>query len=155
MLNNAQLIYLNSSPKRSNIESNINLSSKRLKISNNNNNNTDSIDQKHFIDVLNMKSSHSDLYNQMTLNEIFERYKKKENIEEKLLQIMERDIKVIICRQCHYTSYKQSILCFRRTSLIRERHGTKIEDEILLLRGEEEKFLNSFVSYEKLPNIID
>ncbi|CAF1478927.1 unnamed protein product [Rotaria sp. Silwood1] len=119
---------------------------------------------------------------------------------EKLLQIMERDIKVIICRQCHYTSYKQSILCkqkqhyikiceikqkffeciechkriftwsqypiencmnchslkgFRRTSLIRERHGTKFEDEILLLRGEEEKFLNSFISYKKLPNIID
>ncbi|CAF4024656.1 unnamed protein product, partial [Rotaria sp. Silwood1] len=187
-----------SSPKRSNIESDINHSSKRLKISDNNN--TDSIDQKHFIDIMNMKSSHSDLYNQMTLDEIFERYKKKENIEEKLLQIMERDIKVIICRQCHYTSYKQSILCkqkqhyvkiceikqkffeciqchkriftwsqypiencmnchslkgFRRTPLIRERYETKFEDEILLLRGEEEKFLNSFVSYKKLPNIID
>ncbi|CAF1540171.1 unnamed protein product, partial [Rotaria sp. Silwood1] len=189
-----------SSPKRSNIESDINHSSKRLKISDNNNNNTDTIDQKHFIDIMNMKSSHSDLYNQMTLDEIFERYKKKENIEEKLLQIMERDIKVIICRQCHYTSYKQSILCkqkqhyvkiceikqkffeciqchkriftwsqypiencmnchslkgFRRTPLIRERYETKFEDEILLLRGEEEKFLNSFVSYKKLPNIID
>ena len=126
----------------------------------------------------------------MTLDEIFERYKKKENIEEKLLQIMERDIKVVVCRQCHYTAYKQSSLCkqkqhfvkitevkqkffeciechkrvftwsqypvenctncrslkgFRRTSLIRERHGAKFEDEILLLRGEEEKFLNSFV----------
>ncbi|CAF1503132.1 unnamed protein product, partial [Rotaria sp. Silwood1] len=44
---------------------------------------------------------------------------------------------------------------FRRTPLIRERHGTKFEDEILLLRGEEEKFLNSSISYKKLPNIID
>jgi hypothetical protein len=149
---------------------------------------------------MNMKSSYADLYSQMTLDEIFERYKKKENIEEKLLQIMERDIKVVVCRQCHYTSYKQSILCkqkqhyvkicdvkqkffecvecskrvftwsqypvencskchslkgFRRTALIRERHGAKFEDEILLLRGEEEKFLNSFVSYEKLPSVID
>ncbi len=48
-----------------------------------------------------------------------------------------------------------SLKCFRRTALIRERHGAKFEDEILLLRGEEEKFLNSFVSYEKLLNIID
>ncbi|CAF1642533.1 unnamed protein product, partial [Rotaria sordida] len=162
--------------------------------------NSDSVDQKRFIDIMNMKSSHSDLYSQMTLDEIFERYKKKENIEEKLLQIMERDIKVVVCRQCHYTSYKQSILCkqkqhyvkicevkqkffeciechkriftwsqypvencthcnslkgFRRTALIRERHGAKFEDEILLLRGEEEKFLNSFVSHEKLPSVIN
>ncbi len=187
------------SPKRSNTDSDTNLSSKRLKISNNNNNN-DSVDQKRFSDIMNMKSSYADLYSQMTLDEIFERYKKKENIEEKLLQIMERDIKVVVCRQCHYTAYKQSILCkqkqhyvkicevkqkffeciechkriftwsqypvdnctnchslkgFRRTALIRERHGAKFEDEILLLRGEEEKFLNSFVSYEKLPSIID
>ncbi|CAF0959781.1 unnamed protein product [Rotaria sordida] len=186
-----------SSPKRSNTESDSIISSKRLKISNSN---SDSVDQKRFIDIMNMKSSHSDLYSQMTLDEIFERYKKKENIEEKLLQIMKRDIKVVVCRQCHYTSYKQSILCkqkqhyvkicevkqkffeciechkriftwsqypvencthchslkgFRRTALIRERHGAKFEDEILLLRGEEEKFLNSFVSHEKLPSVIN
>lgn len=155
---------------------------------------------KRFIDIMNMKSSHSDLYNQMSLDAIVERYKKKENIEEKLLQVMERDIKVVVCRQCHYTAYKQSILCkqkqhfvkicdvkqrffecvechkrvftwsqypvenctnchslkgYRRTALIRERHGAKFEDEILLLRGEEEKFLNSFASYEKLPGVID
>ncbi|CAF3043872.1 unnamed protein product [Rotaria sp. Silwood2] len=185
-----------SSPKRSNTEFDSNLVSKRLKISNSN---SDSVEQQRFVDIMNMKSSHSDLYSQMTLDEIFERYKKKENIEEKLLQIMERDIKVVVCRQCHYTAYKQSILCkqkqhyvkicevkqkffeciechkrvftwsqypaenctqchslkgFRRTPLIRERHGAKFEDEILLLRGEEEKFLNSFVSYEKLPSVI-
>jgi minichromosome maintenance protein 10 len=175
------------SPKRSNVDSDSNLSSKRLKISNNNN---DSNDSNRFTEIMNMKSSYADLYSQMTLDEIFERYKKKENIEEKLLQIMERDIKVVVCRQCHYTAYKQSILCkvkqkffecvecskrvftwsqypvencskchslkgFRRTALIRERHGAKFEDEILLLRGEEEKFLNSFVSYEKLPSVID
>ena len=113
---------------------------------------------------------------------------------------MERDIKVVVCRQCQYTAYKQSILCkqkghyvkicsvkqkffecvecqkrvftwsqypvencsrchslkgFRRTALIRERHGAKFDDEILLLRGEEMKFLNSFASYEKLPDVID
>jgi minichromosome maintenance protein 10 len=147
-----------------------------------------------------MKSSYADLYSQMALDEIFERYKKKENIEEKLLQIMERDIKVVVCRQCQYTAYKQTVLCkqkqhfvkvcevkqkffecvechqrvltwsqypvdnctrcrslkgFRRTALIRERHGAKFDDEILLLRGEEAKFLSSFVNYEKLPNVID
>jgi minichromosome maintenance protein 10 len=188
-----------SSPtKRSNTDVDVNLSSKRLKVSNNNN--PELLDQKRFTDVMNMKSSYADLYSQMTLDEIFERYKKKENIEEKLLQIMERDIKVVVCRQCHYTAYKQSNLCkqkqhyvkicevkqkffeciechkrvftwsqypvenctnchslkgFRRTALIRERHGAKFGDEILLLRGEEEKFLNSFVSYEKLPNVVD
>ena len=149
---------------------------------------------------MNMKSAHADLYSQLTLDEIFERYKKKEDIEEKLLQVMERDIKVVVCRQCQYTAYKQSVLCkqkqhyvkiceikqkffeciechkrvftwsqypvenctnchslkgFRRTALIRERHGAKFDDEILLLRGEEEKFLNSFTSYEKLPSVID
>ncbi|CAF5005413.1 unnamed protein product, partial [Rotaria socialis] len=172
-------------------------SSKRLKTFTNN---SEPVDEKRFLDVINMKSSHSDLYSQMTLDEMFERYQKKENIEEKLLQVMERDIKVVVCRQCHYTAYKQSILCkqkqhyvkicevkqkffecvechkrvftwsqypvdnctnchslkgFRRTALIRERHGAKFDDEILLLRGEEEKFLNSFVSHEKLPDIVD
>ncbi|UJR22788.1 hypothetical protein I4U23_025820 [Adineta vaga] len=186
------------SSKRSIIDSDTsNLSPKRLKVSNTD----DSIDSKQrFTDIMNMKSSHADLYSQMTLDEIFERYKKKENIEEKLLQVMERDIKVVVCRQCHYTSYKQSVLCkqkqhyvkicevkqkffeciechkriftwsqypvenctnchslkgFRRTALIRERHGAKFDDEILVLRGEEEKFLNSFASYEKLPSVID
>ncbi|CAF0777905.1 unnamed protein product [Adineta steineri] len=182
------------SSKRLNNDSDVNLSSKRLKVSNN------ADDQKRFADVMNMKSSYAELYSQMTLDEIFERYKKKENIEEKLLEIMERDIKVVVCRQCHYTAYKQSVICkqkqhyvkicevkqkffeciechkriftwsqypvenctncrslkgFRRTALIRERHGAKFEDEILLLRGEEEKFLNSFVTYEKLPSVVD
>jgi minichromosome maintenance protein 10 len=187
-----------SSSKRSSTDVDANHSSKRLKVSNNNN--TEPDEQKSFADIMNMKSSYADLYSQMTLDEIFERYKKKENIEEKLLQIMERDIKVVVCRQCHYTAYKQSVLCkqkqhyvkicevkqkffeciechkriftwsqypvenctychslkgFRRTALIRERHGAKFEDEILLLRGEEEKFLNSFVTSEKLPNVVD
>ncbi|CAF1592841.1 unnamed protein product [Adineta ricciae] len=186
------------SSKRSNTDSDaVNLSPKRLKISNTN----ESVDAKQrFTDIMNMKSAHADLYSQLTLDEIFERYKKKEDIEEKLLQVMERDIKVVICRQCQYTAYKQSVLCkqkqhyvkicevkqkffeciechkrvftwsqypvenctnchslkgFRRTALIRERHGAKFDDEILLLRGEEEKFLNSFTSYEKLPSVID
>ncbi|CAF1950881.1 unnamed protein product [Rotaria magnacalcarata] len=188
---------VSSSPKRSNSDMDSDLSSKRLKTSTNN---SEPVDQKRFLDVINMKSSYSDLYSQMTLDEMFERYQKKENIEEKLLQVMERDIKVVVCRQCHYTAYKQSILCkqkqhyvkicevkqkffecvechkrvftwsqypvdnctnchslkgFRRTALIRERHGAKFDDEILLLRGEEEKFLNSFVSHEKLPDIVD
>jgi hypothetical protein len=166
-------------------------SSKRLKVSNN---------QQRFNEILNMKSSYADLHSQMTLDEIFERYKKKENIEEKLLQVMEREVKVVVCRLCHYTAYKQSVLCkqkqhfvkvsevkqkffeciecnkrvftwsqypvencsqchslkgFRRTALIRERHGAKFDDEILVLRGEEAKFLNGFASYEKLPNVID
>ena len=38
------------------------------------------------MDVMNTKSSHADLYSQLALDEIFERHKKKENIEEKLLQ---------------------------------------------------------------------
>ena len=172
-------------------------SSKRLKVSNPAD---DKDNASRFTDIMNMKSTYADLYSQMSLDEIFERYKKKENIEEKLLQIMERDIKVVVCRQCQYTAYKQSILCkqkqhfvkicdvkqkffecvqcskrvftwsqypvdnctnchslkgFRRTALIRERRGAKFDDEILLLRGEEEKFLNSFVTYEKLPGVIE
>ncbi len=183
------------SPKRSINDVDTSSPSKRLKI-----NNSNLVDQQHFADVMNMKSTHADIYSQMSLNEMFERYQKKENIEEKLLQVMERDIKVVVCRQCHYTAYQQSILCkkkqhfvkicqvkqkffecvecrqrvftwsqyptencrnchslkgFRRTALIRERHGAKFEDEILILRGEEENFLNSFVSYEKLPDVID
>lgn len=172
-------------------------SSKRLKVSNNT---TDTNNQERFNEIMNMKSSYADLYTQMSLDEIFERYKKKENIEEKLLQIMEREVKVVVCRQCHYTAYKQSVLCkqkqhfvkvsevkqkffeciecnkrvftwsqypvencskchslkgFRRTALIRERHGAKFDDEILVLRGEELKFLSGFASYEKLPNVVD
>ena len=46
-------------------------------------------------------------------------YKKKENIEEKLLQIMERDIKVMVCRVCHYTAYKQSILCKQKQHYVK------------------------------------
>lgn len=158
------------------------------------------MDNERFAEIMNMKSTHADLYSQMSLDEIFERYQKKENIEEKLLQVMERDIKVVVCRLCHYTAYKQSVLCkqkqhyvkinevkqrffecvecqhrvftwsqypvencvkcrslkgFRRTALIRERQGPKFDDEILLLRGEERTFLNSFVGYEKLPDVID
>ncbi|CAF1123246.1 unnamed protein product [Adineta steineri] len=187
-----------SSRKRLYTDSDSNLVSKRLKISNNNNN--DSVDKKRFTDIMNKKSSYDDLYSPMTLDEIFECHKKKENIEEKLLHIMERDIKVVICQLCHYTAYKQSILCkqrqhsakvyelkqnffeciechkrvftssqypvakcrnchsskgFRRTALIRKRHGVKFEDEILLLRSEEENFLNSFMSYEKLSSVIN
>ena len=104
-----------SSSKRSSTDVDANHSSKRLKVSNNNN--TESDEQKSFADIMNMKSSYADLYSQMTLDEIFERYKKKENIEEKLLQIMERDIKVVVCRQCHYTAYKQSVLCKQKTAL--------------------------------------
>ena len=172
-------------------------SSKRLKVSTNI---TETSNQHRFAEIMNMKSSYADLYSQMTLDEIFERHKKKENIEEKLLQVMEREVKVVVCRQCHYTAYKQSVLCkqkqhfvkvsevkqkffeciechkrvftwsqypvencsqchslkgFRRTALIRERHGAKFDDEILLLRGEEAKFLNGFASYEKLPSVVD
>jgi len=104
------------SPKRLNNDSNDNLSPKRLKVSNSNN---ESIDQNRFTDIMNMKSLHANLYSQMTLDEIFERYKKKENIEEKLLQIMERDIKVVVCRQCHYTAYKQSILCKQKQHYVK------------------------------------
>ena len=170
---------------------------KRLKASNNT---TDTNNQERFNEIMNIKSSYADLYSQITLDEIFERYKKKENIEEKLLQIMEREVKVVVCRQCHYTAYKQSVLCkqkqhfvkvsevkqkffeciecnkrvftwsqypvencsqchslkgFRRTALIRERHGPKFDDEILVLRGEEMKFLSGFASYEKLPDVVD
>jgi len=185
-----------SSRKRLHIDSGSNIVSKRLKISNSNN---DSVDKKRFTDVMNMKSSYADIYSQMTLNEIFQCYKKKENIEEKLLHIMERDIKVVACQLCLYTAYQQSALCkqrqhypkiyelkqkffeciechkriftwsqfpitkcrncpsskgYRRTALIRNHHGVKFEDEILLLRSEEENFLNSFISYKKLPSVI-
>lgn len=187
---------LSSSPKRSFAESNCSVeeSPKRMKSSN-----PEQLD-KRFSEIMNMKSSHADLYNKMSLDEIFEHYKKKENIEEKLLQVMERDIKVVVCRVCKYTAYKQSVICkekqhyvkicevkqkffecleckkrvftwsqypvenctrchslrgFRRTALIPERVGLKFDDEILLLRGEEIKFLNSFANYQKLPDVVD
>lgn len=186
-----------SSPKRPIAESEPSVTPKRLKVSNTTN---ESVDQNRFAEIMNMKSSHAEFYNQITLDEIFERHKKKENIDEKLLHIMERDVKVVSCKLCHYTAYKQSVLCkqkqhyvkicevkqkffecvecekrvftwsqypvenctncrslkgFRRTALVREREGPKLDDEILLLRGEEEKFLNSFASYQKLPTVVD
>ncbi|CAF1067534.1 unnamed protein product [Didymodactylos carnosus] len=173
--------------------------SKRLKPSSTNENDDENRKQRQrFEDVMNIKSSHANVYDDITLQECFDTLKKKEEIEEKLLKVTERTIKVIVCRLCHYTSYKQSILCkkkqhtvkicdvqqrffeccdcgqrvftwnkypennctkcrctkFNRTSLIRERHGPKLEGEILLLRGEEETFLNSYATYEKLPSVI-
>ena len=65
-----------SSPKRPFVESSTDETSspKRLKASN-----QQSIDQQRFTEIMNMKSSHADLYSQMSFDEIFERYKKKQD----------------------------------------------------------------------------
>ena len=155
------------------------------------------IDEKKMEELRNKKSMNQNLANDAELEEeqkYFDYHEKKEAMEEKMVNTKEIDAKVVTCKICNYSAYKQSDLCkslnhwvksvqakkrffeckkckkrtysfdkmpkkscpnckessWIRVGMMRERQGPVLDNEKLLIRGQEEKFIGQNIKSSDL-----
>ncbi len=148
-------------------------------------------------ELKNKKSLNHNLANDAELEEeqkYFDYHEKKEAMEEKMVNTKEIAAKVVTCKICNYSAYKQSELCkqsnhfvkvvqakkrffeckkcknrttsfdklpkkscsncnessWTRVGMMREKKGPVLDNEKLLIRGQEESFIGAVIQSKDL-----